>query len=134
MHAIRNAAAKLIFYDLCGEGVQIQVMASAKRYEDEISFRNETAIIKRGDIIAIEGSPGRTKYGELSVVPRRMQLLSPCLHMLPPRHFGVKNKVRVAELRSSRAGKMDSHFVFAIFCKCVCYCVQFVLLQCNCVY
>ena len=72
-------------------------MASAKRYKDESNFYNETAVIKRGDIIGIEGSPGKTKKGELSVVPRKMHLLSPCLHMLPHRHFGVKNKVRITK-------------------------------------
>ena len=36
---------------------------------------------------------GKTKMGELSIVPQKMQLLSPCLHMLPHLHFGVKDKV-----------------------------------------
>ena len=30
--------------------------------------------------------------GELSIVPVKVQLLSPCLHMLPHLHFGLKDK------------------------------------------
>lgn len=35
VHAIRESGAKLIFYDLRGEGVKLQVMANAKIYESE---------------------------------------------------------------------------------------------------
>lgn len=35
IHAIRESGAKLIFYDLRGEGVKLQVMANAKIYETE---------------------------------------------------------------------------------------------------
>jgi lysyl-tRNA synthetase class 2 len=31
----------------------------------------------------VEGFPGKSKKGELSIFPRRLVLLSPCLHMLP---------------------------------------------------
>lgn len=36
---------------------------------------------------------GKTKKGELSIQPTHMELLSPCLHMLPHLHFGLKDKV-----------------------------------------
>ena len=36
---------------------------------------------------------GKTKKGELSIVPVKTVLLSPCLHQLPTLHFGVKDKV-----------------------------------------
>lgn len=35
IHAIRESGGKLIFYDLRGEGVKLQVMANAKLYESE---------------------------------------------------------------------------------------------------
>ena len=85
----------MIFYDLRGEGEKIQVIASAKRYDNEADFFNETELIKRGDIVGIEGHPGKTKTGELSIVPKKLQLLSPCLRMLPNRFFGLKDKVHV---------------------------------------
>lgn len=92
VHAIRESGAKLIFYDLRGEGVKIQVMANAKLYESEEKFAVDTAKLRRGDIIGCIGNPGKTKKGELSVVPRKVELLSPCLHMLPHLHFGLKDK------------------------------------------
>lgn len=92
VHAIRESGAKLIFYDVRGEGVKIQVMANAKSYESEELFAEHTSKIRRGDIIGITGSPGKTKKGELSVMPTQIKLLSPCLHMLPHLHFGLKDK------------------------------------------
>jgi hypothetical protein len=42
----------------------------------------------------VVGFPGKSKKGELSVFPRQLVLLTPCLHMPPSLHFGVKNQVR----------------------------------------
>ncbi|EDV95187.1 lysine--tRNA ligase isoform X2 [Drosophila grimshawi] len=92
IHAIRESGAKLIFYDLRGEGVKLQVMASAKSYKNEMAFEQDTAKLRRGDIIGVNGHPGKTKKGELSIMPTELKLLSPCLHMLPHLHFGLKDK------------------------------------------
>ncbi|KAF2899925.1 hypothetical protein ILUMI_06264 [Ignelater luminosus] len=92
IHAIRESGAKLIFYDLRGEGTKIQIMATAKYYGDESKFTEDTDKIRRGDIVGIEGLPTKTKKGELSIMPRKLKLLSPCLHMLPHLHFGLKDK------------------------------------------
>lgn len=92
VHAIRESGAKLIFYDLRGEGTKLQVMATARNYESEEKFAEDTGKIRRGDIVGIEGVPTKTKKGELSIMPRKIKLLSPCLHMLPHLHFGLKDK------------------------------------------
>lgn len=92
IHAIRESGAKLIFYDLRGEGVKIQVMANAKLYESQDKFTTDLTKLRRGDIIGCIGNPGKTKKGELSIVPKKVKLLSPCLHMLPHLHFGLKDK------------------------------------------
>lgn len=92
IHAIRESGAKLIFYDVRGEGVKIQVMANAKLYSSEEAFSAETDKVRRGDIIGINGYPGKTKKGELSIIPKSITLLSPCLHMLPHLHYGLKDK------------------------------------------
>ncbi|XP_017774760.1 PREDICTED: lysine--tRNA ligase [Nicrophorus vespilloides] len=92
VHAIRESGAKLIFYDLRGEGVKIQIMATAKSYVSEEKFAEDTGKIRRGDIIGVQGFPTKTKKGELSVMPKKITLLSPCLHMLPHLHFGLKDK------------------------------------------
>ncbi|GJQ69873.1 Aats-lys [Trypoxylus dichotomus] len=92
IHSIRESGAKLIFYDLRGEGLKLQVMATAKNYINEERFNSDTDKLRRGDIIGVEGVPTRTKKGELSIRPISIKLLSPCLHMLPHLHFGLKDK------------------------------------------
>lgn len=73
VHAIRESGAKLIFYDLRGEGVKLQVMANAKMYESDEKFQEDTGKIRRGDIIGINGVPGKTKKGELSIIPSNVR-------------------------------------------------------------
>lgn len=97
VHAIRESGVKLIFYDLRGEGLKIQVMANANLYADEKNFLIDVSKIKRGDIIGVIGNPGKTKRGEFSIVPHSITLLSPCLHMLPDLYFGLKDKVQKNE-------------------------------------
>jgi lysyl-tRNA synthetase, class II len=41
------------------------------------------SLLRRGDIIGVRGFPTRSKTGELSIIPKEIKLLSPCLHMLP---------------------------------------------------
>ena len=92
IHAIRQSGPKLIFYDLRGEGVKLQVMATAAAYISGEDFMMDTGKLRRGDILGVVGNPGRTKKGELSVIPSKVELLAPCLHMLPHLHFGLKDK------------------------------------------
>ena len=47
--------------------------------------------IRRGDIVGIKGYPGRSKTDELSIFPLELQILTPCLHMLPTAHSGFTN-------------------------------------------
>ena len=74
---------KLFFYDLRGDGAKIQIMSDLKTYENEEGFKKIHRTIKRGDIVGVVGYPGKSKKGELSIFPTQIQLLSPCLHMLP---------------------------------------------------
>ncbi|KNH04492.1 hypothetical protein XU18_4262 [Perkinsela sp. CCAP 1560/4] len=90
---IRSSSSKLRFYDLHGEGVKIQVMALADQYDggrDELS--QIAKVLHRGDIVGVIGSPTKTKTGELSIIPRRMILLSTCFHMLPKDYYGFENQ------------------------------------------
>jgi lysyl-tRNA synthetase class 2 len=75
---------KLYFYDLRGDGSKVQIMSDLKTYAGgEEAFYKIHRILKRGDIIGVKGHPGKSKKGELSIFPTEIQLLSPCLHMLP---------------------------------------------------
>ncbi|XP_074864675.1 lysine--tRNA ligase isoform X2 [Carettochelys insculpta] len=92
IHAKRASGGKLIFYDLRGEGVKLQVMANSRNYKSEEEYIHINNKLRRGDIIGVQGNPGKTKKGELSIIPWEITLLSPCLHMLPHLHFGLKDK------------------------------------------
>eukprot|EP00043_Microstomoeca_roanoka_P005696 m.57370 g.57370 ORF g.57370 m.57370 type:complete len:796 (+) comp13076_c0_seq1:93-2480(+) len=88
----RVSGKRLVFYDIHGEGTKLQIMAEISRHSSEVDFETVHALIKRGDIIGVRGFPTRTKRGELSVIPQHVELLAPCLHMLPHQHFGITNK------------------------------------------
>uniref|UniRef100_H2Z669 Lysine--tRNA ligase n=1 Tax=Ciona savignyi TaxID=51511 RepID=H2Z669_CIOSA len=98
IHAKREAGPKLIFYDVRGDGVKLQVMANSKMYSSEEAYQEMNDRTRRGDIIGVVGHPAKTKKGELSIVPTSIEILSPCLHMLPHLHFGLKDKVELSLL------------------------------------
>jgi len=90
----RESSAKLIFYDVVADGSKVQVMASASDHgKGEADFAVTHRRIKRGDVIGVKGTPGKSKRGELSIFPTEVQLLSACLHMLPPKEgAGLKDQ------------------------------------------
>ncbi|KAJ7853734.1 lysine-tRNA ligase [Mycena leptocephala] len=92
VHNIRTQGAKLVFYDLHGEGKKVQIMASQQDAADPESFGTTHELFKRGDIVGVTGTPSRTKKGELSISPSTITLLSPNLHQLPSSHFGLKDQ------------------------------------------
>jgi len=68
-------------------------MSSMGDYDgDEDSFRATHNLLKRGDIVGFKGWPGKSKKGELSIFPKTLLLLSPCMHMLPTSQSGLKNQ------------------------------------------
>ena len=78
----RASGTKLYFYDLRGDGVKVQVMADAKM-ATEYDFEKINMSTRRGDIVGIRGYAGKSKRGELSIFPCHLEVLTPCLHMLP---------------------------------------------------
>ncbi|KAI7866115.1 lysyl-tRNA synthetase [Spinellus fusiger] len=91
IHNKRASGAKLRFYDLHGEGVKVQIMAAAQDSEEE-GYTEIHDLLRRGDIVGVRGVPGKTKRGELSIFPKSVQLLSPCLRMLPKANYGFKDQ------------------------------------------
>lgn len=89
--ASKRGQGKLIFYDLVADGAKVQVMSSLNDYEDADAFRYIHDRLRRGDLIGVVGAPGKSRKGELSIFPRRLQLLSPCYHMLPKSRTGIKD-------------------------------------------
>ena len=80
----REAGKSLCFYDVTCENQKIQVLAEKKYFEGGPGdFRATNQNLRRGDIVGFEGFPGKSNRGELSLIPERLTLLSPCLHPLP---------------------------------------------------
>eukprot|EP01089_Gocevia_fonbrunei_P005514 TRINITY_DN1597_c0_g1_i1.p1 TRINITY_DN1597_c0_g1~~TRINITY_DN1597_c0_g1_i1.p1 ORF type:complete len:588 (+),score=174.26 TRINITY_DN1597_c0_g1_i1:91-1854(+) len=81
----RKAAnsSKLVFYDIWGDGVKIQIIGNLTAHDDKEQFYKIHNILRRGDIVGVKGHPSRSKTGELSIIPKDIVLLSPCFHMLP---------------------------------------------------
>eukprot|EP00201_Polytomella_parva_P010993 CAMPEP_0175053176 /NCGR_PEP_ID=MMETSP0052_2-20121109/8777_1 /TAXON_ID=51329 ORGANISM="Polytomella parva, Strain SAG 63-3" /NCGR_SAMPLE_ID=MMETSP0052_2 /ASSEMBLY_ACC=CAM_ASM_000194 /LENGTH=577 /DNA_ID=CAMNT_0016317677 /DNA_START=166 /DNA_END=1899 /DNA_ORIENTATION=- len=93
IYSKRASGNKLFFYDLKAEGSKIQIMADARNFTVDLDgFAAQNAECKRGDIVGIVGFPGKSKKGELSIFPKRLEVLSPCLHMPPTQHFGLKDQ------------------------------------------
>ena len=66
---------------------------------DGVSPRAYAPILSSGTVVltaltSVFFLSGKTKKGELSILPSNVTLLSPCLHMLPHLHFGLKDKVK----------------------------------------
>lgn len=83
VYSIRTFGKFLIFIDLFADAEKIQVMVNKNSYGNDEQFEKLKEIVKRGDIVGAKGTIGRSKTGELTVLPTFCQLLSPCLHMLP---------------------------------------------------
>eukprot|EP00439_Symbiodinium_sp_Y106_P045825 s1208_g5.t2 len=89
--SLRSSGAKLKFYDLVEGGERIQVMCSPQMHEGS-DFKEAHANIHRGDVLGVRGVIGKSKRGELSLFPKEVKLLSPCLHMLPKDYSGLKDQ------------------------------------------
>lgn len=68
----------------------MQVLASLANHTGPRDFAVTHRLLRRGDIVGVVGYPGRTKTEELSSYAKDVQLLSPCLHMLPEYVVGIK--------------------------------------------
>ena len=104
----RDASKKLKFLTIEENGYNIQVMVSFEFYhfdetvnsvnsvnsdKDKLDFFIKTiATINRGDIIGISGFVGKSHKGELSIFPYTIQILTPCLRLLPTSHFGITDE------------------------------------------
>ena len=110
----RKASSKLVFLDIESNGERLQVMATRGRYwgssgarteQSEDEFRQCMKTLRRGDIIGLHGYPGVTGVGELSLIPTHIQLLAPCLRMLPPSHKGLLHNVSISPLQHTTTAR-----------------------------
>lgn len=89
IYSKRAAGNRLVFYDLRGDGVKVQIIADAKKSND--SFIEDHNKIRRGDLVGVKGCAGRSRKGEFSIFVTEIVLLSSCLHMLPKLEQGLND-------------------------------------------
>jgi lysyl-tRNA synthetase class 2 len=87
----RESSKKLIFYEVTTSEGTMQIMASAGSYDGDFLVNR---YLRKGDIIGVRGIMGKTNLGELSVIPKELFLLSPCLHELPEQLIDVNTRFR----------------------------------------
>ncbi|KAK9936595.1 hypothetical protein M0R45_013427 [Rubus argutus] len=80
----RSSGSQLYFYDLYSDGARVQIFADARNSDkDESEFLKIHSNVKRGDIVNVTGSPGKTHRGQISIFARSLVVLAPCLQMMP---------------------------------------------------
>lgn len=89
IHGVRRAGKGLVFLDLKGDGVRMQLMCDKKHFAGD--WQELDTLIKRGDVVGATGIPTRNKRAELCVIPSHVELLAPCVRLLPKEHFGLKD-------------------------------------------
>lgn len=96
--SMRSHGSKLIFMDIAGGGretsrLQLKIGANYYQGGKEALKSEVTQILSSGDVIGVTGSTiTKTKSGELSFVPSKIELLSPCLRFLPSFKTGLENQ------------------------------------------
>jgi len=85
VHSIR-AHKSVVFIDLHQSEFRVQIKALEKDYNG--SFQDDVLKLAQGDVVGIlDGYPSKTKAGELSIVPNKIQMLAPCMKILPDTNF-----------------------------------------------
>lgn len=90
----RDNSSKLIFLKISEDASDVQVLCNFTFYEDKAKWDIILTPLRHGDIIGVVGFPSRSKTGELSIVPKEIKLLSPCLHMIPSTLLDVERRYR----------------------------------------
>ena len=91
----RELSAKLYFLDVVQNGNRVQILSERQYWEGDDAdaaaedFRLTHQSLRRGDVIGVRGFPGKSGRGELSVIPRELSVLAPCLRPLPSEREGL---------------------------------------------
>jgi len=93
--SIRRSGKKLYFIDIQSEGQNVQVLGNLGHYGREECFTTDFGSIQRGDIVGVIGHPHRSRAGQLSILPKCIEVLTPCLRVIP----SVRNELTDMEIR-----------------------------------
>ena len=117
IEGIRESSKKLFFFHIwqAEPEFHIQVLANYMHYQNaENDFYHMISILRRGDIVGITGYPSRSKRGELSIVPQKVMILSPCLRDLPhPNKAAIKDpKIRYGQRYLDLQTNLENRKIF----------------------
>lgn len=109
----RKAGKNLCFMTVRSNGSYLQYIIDKRQYEDPEKFVLMCNLIGRGDIVGATGFVGKSKKGELSIFPTHLELLTPCLKMLPKVAYGLKDMdLRVRKRYLDLIANPSVHSVF----------------------
>jgi len=112
----RLSGKKTAFYHIqCGVDAnlsyptpKLQILCERMYLEPdmEAKFGALNKTVKVGDVIGIVGFPGKSNRGELSIVPRELKILAPCLHTLPEELIdpNIRSRERYRDLLVNPSG------------------------------
>ena len=100
IHSIRQMSKGLVFVLLKRGPERLQVslhrkellLSATSTTSSSTDFSAQVAALNLGDIVSVEGFPGKTHTGELTLMAREIACLAPCLHPLP-KHQGLSDEV-----------------------------------------
>ena len=84
--AKRTLSPNLTFLVLSSSTTSLQVMCTRSAWTPAPGEDDGWALLRLlriGDVVGVSGYPGKTKSGELSLIPRSIVPLAPCMHELP---------------------------------------------------
>lgn len=88
---IREASGKLVFMTCFSDGYTLQYMFDKRLYGDQEKFLEDIRKVNRGDIVGVTGHVGKSHKGELSIFPKSVTILTPCLQIIPKQYIGIKD-------------------------------------------
>jgi lysyl-tRNA synthetase class 2 len=94
----RDSSSKLVFIDIAEIDSKLQVLANFTFYEKQDQWAIILPALRPGDLIGVNGYPSRSKTGEISIVPKEIVILAPCLHMIPTKLQEIETRFRSRHL------------------------------------
>ena len=79
----KRVQGRLAFLELHGGGAKVQIMAGEEHFASAQAYRDMVDLLRRGDVVGVDGFPGMSQRGELSLLARDVVLLAPCLRNIP---------------------------------------------------
>jgi lysyl-tRNA synthetase class 2 len=67
----RTQGQKLMFIDLIENDAKVQILCTAEFYKGDFEYLKKS--IRRGDIIGVQGHPGRANKGEFSIRANKIE-------------------------------------------------------------